>query len=270
MSGSFTKRAEDTAPTGGRDRAGDANATTARPALGVRSAYAIRSPRAAGLPFACCDVDRPRPRWSTSMATSATSRNDVVNGVGVFEAIRASVTVAKQERASRQRRGAYARRQFHHVVKTNDRWNLDHDRSRPTHVRILRCRDRLGATSQHQYDGTSFTPLNCRGSKVAFKRRTRLTSAVPQVGLRPTSQRQRLPKGSRIQRRCHLPSPCESANTSRRAAAGTANDAATDLFEVAIRRVPTRPRRRDVAQGDDQDQGCGASLFGPPRDERRT
>src|SRR5579863_2881243 len=64
MSGSFTKLVADTAPTMGRDRADDANATTARRVLEVRSACAIRSLRADDLPFACCDADRPPPRWS--------------------------------------------------------------------------------------------------------------------------------------------------------------------------------------------------------------
>ena len=65
---SLTRPVAGTEPTTDRGRAGDAIATTDHRAHAVQSASANRSLRADGRPFACCDGDRPRRRWSTRVA----------------------------------------------------------------------------------------------------------------------------------------------------------------------------------------------------------
>ena len=90
------------------------------------------------------------------MAATSTARNDVVNGVGVLEAVGAAIAIAKQERTSRQGRSSHFGGQLHHVVESHDGRDLDHQRRRPTDVRILRRDDRFGSPGEHQDDRATF------------------------------------------------------------------------------------------------------------------
>jgi len=91
------------------------------------------------------------------VSTSATARHHVINGVGVFEAVRASVTVTQQERAPRERRCSDLGGKLYHVVESNDGGNFDDDRRRAAHVRVLGRHDGFGPSGEHQNDGPSLT-----------------------------------------------------------------------------------------------------------------
>lgn len=54
------------------------------------------------------------------VAAASTPRDDVVDRVSVFEAVRATVSITKQERSPREGRRADLGGQTHHVVEAND------------------------------------------------------------------------------------------------------------------------------------------------------
>jgi hypothetical protein len=66
------------------------------------------------------------------VASAATARYDVIDCVGVFEAVRAPVPVAQEQGPARQRRGSYFRGQAYHVVQTHDGRDRHGDRTRTT------------------------------------------------------------------------------------------------------------------------------------------
>ena len=79
----------------------------------------------------------------------------MIDGVGVFEAVRAAITVTQQERAPCQRRSSDLGGQFHHVVEANDRGDFNHDAGGSTDARLVGHGDWLGATGQHQNNGSA-------------------------------------------------------------------------------------------------------------------
>ncbi len=85
----------------------------------------------------------------------ATARHDVVDGVGVLEAVRAAVAVAQQQRAPRQGGGSHPRRQLDHLVQADDRRDLHDQRGAAADLGLVGDGDGFGPSGQHQDDGAA-------------------------------------------------------------------------------------------------------------------